>query len=158
MTNASRSASRQVQTPGVTTTTDDTAAAAAPTALTLGAQTQNQDTSTGATGNSEEASQDSEASQLQSGAMGHPSAASIDNAGAGETKGPETVTITKEALDALIAQAAAGKAASQPLRVRQAELPDQGSIDSSKIKQAQLTKQGWVVPDSLGANPNGQKL
>lgn len=140
MTNKSRSARRQVQTPGVTTTTDETTATS-PTALAQGASTD-----------------DATETQTQAGAVGHPDAASVGNSGAGETSGPETVTITKEALDALIAQAAAGQAANRPAVVRQAELPDQSQVDSSKIKQSQLTKQGWVVPDNLGSNPNGQKL
>lgn len=37
------------------------------------------------------------------------------------------------------------------------ELPDIDSLDKAKIKTPVLTKQGWLVPETFGANPNLQR-
>lgn len=72
----------------------------------------------------------------------------------------ETVTVSKASLDALMARVAALE--SQPAQARKpaaasAKLPDQDSVDPAKITTPVLTKQGWVVPEKFGANPNVQK-
>jgi hypothetical protein len=73
----------------------------------------------------------------------------------------ETVTVSKSELAALLARVAALEANPAPTAKRanpDADLPDQDSIDLAKLKLPVLTKQGWLVPESYGANPNGQKL
>lgn len=78
-----------------------------------------------------------------------------------ETNIEETVAVPKAQLDALLARVAALEANPAPVAKRanpDADLPDQGDIDQSKLKSPVLTKQGWLVPESYGANPNGQKL
>lgn len=71
----------------------------------------------------------------------------------------ETVTVSKASLDALMARVAALE--SQPAKARkpaaEAKLPDQDSVDPAKITAPVLSKQGWVVPEKFGANPNAQK-
>lgn len=47
-------------------------------------------------------------------------------------------------------------ARSQPIptaAVKEADLPDQSTIDPKKIESPTLSKQGWVVPHSFGAPP-----
>lgn len=79
-----------------------------------------------------------------------------------ETIAEETVTVSKASLDALLARVEAlEKAPAQAVARRanpDAHLPDQKDIDPKKIKSSQLSKQGWVVPESLGANPNAKGL
>lgn len=73
----------------------------------------------------------------------------------------ETVTVSKAELAALMARVAALEANPAPVAKRanpDADLPDQGDIDQAKLKSPVLTKQGWLVPEGYGANPNGQKL
>lgn len=75
----------------------------------------------------------------------------------------ETVTVSKAALDALLARVQAlesnASAASAVKRVANpgASLPDQDTINPDEIASPVLTKQGWVVPTKFGANPNAQK-
>lgn len=75
----------------------------------------------------------------------------------------ETVTVSKAALDALMARVQAlesnASAASAVKRVANpgASLPDQDTINPDEIASPVLTKQGWVVPTKFGANPNAQK-
>lgn len=74
----------------------------------------------------------------------------------------ETVTVSKASLNALLARVEAlEKAPAQAVSRRsnpEAHLPDQKDIDPKTIKSSQLSKQGWVVPESLGANPNAKGL
>lgn len=77
-----------------------------------------------------------------------------------ETTG-ETVVVPKEQMDALLARVAALESNPAPAAKRanpDANLPDQDDIDLSKLKTPVLTKQGWLVPESYGSNPNAQKL
>ena len=77
-----------------------------------------------------------------------------------ETTG-ETVEVSKHELAALLARVAALEANPVPAARRanpDVDLPDQKDIDQSKLKSPVLTKQGWLVPENYGANPNGQKL
>lgn len=144
---------KPVQMPGqaqqTTTDTQDTAQAA-----------QNKPTSPLAG----EGSQLSDSSQQQAGAIGHPDAASV---GAGDSVeaggGEETVTISKDALNVLLARVEALEGAAQNkiangAGVAKARLPDQDDVDPKKITQPQLTEQGWVLPHNFGANPNGNKI
>lgn len=124
--------------------------------------TDTQDTSTtAAPSNSGEGSQSADSSQQQAGAMGHPAAASV---GGGDTGGrEETVTISKDALNVLLARVEALEGAAQNkiangAGVAKARLPDQDDVDPKKITQPQLTEQGWVLPHNFGANPNGNKI
>jgi hypothetical protein len=79
----------------------------------------------------------------------------------------ETVTVEKSRLDALLAQVAdlsnkvrtieAGKPVTGK-RVNPTEnLPDAASVDVNALKSPVLTKQGWLVPDTFGSNPNAPK-
>ena len=73
----------------------------------------------------------------------------------------ETVTVSKSELAALIAsevsKAIAQRPAAQSRAEQQANLPDQDSIDQTKISRPVLSKQGWVVPLKYGSNPNAPK-
>ena len=79
---------------------------------------------------------------------------------------PETVTVEKSTLEALMAQVAtlsakvsgmeSAKQAGRPAAAK-VELPHADSIDPTQIKSPVLTKQGWVVPEKFGANPNAPK-
>lgn len=111
-----------------------------------------------------EESQYADSSQQQAGAMGHPAAASV---GAGETGeaggGEETVTISKDALNVLLARVEALEGAAQNKIAKgsgvvKTRLPDQDDVDPKKITQPQLSEQGWVLPHNFGANPNGNKI
>ena len=81
---------------------------------------------------------------------------------AGPALDPSTpITLTAAELQAMVAAevAKAVKAApAKAVKASIADLPDQSEIDSSKIKSSVLSKQGWVVPDSLGANPAAKAL
>jgi hypothetical protein len=73
----------------------------------------------------------------------------------------EQVTVSKASLDALLARVAALEAApSQAVRRvanPEAALPNQDDIDPSTLKNPVLSKQGWVVPETYGSNPNAPK-
>lgn len=98
----------------------------------------------------------------QAGAMGHPDAASLgggDQSGGGD----ETVTISKDALNMLLARVEALEGAAQNKIAKgsgvvKQRLPDQDDIDPKKITQPQLSEQGWVLPINFGSNPNGNKI
>jgi len=111
-----------------------------------------------------DASQLDEASQQQGGVLGHPDAASVgvDDSATAVAQN-ETVTISKDALNMLLARVEAPEAApvnkvSSSKKSTTDQLPDQDDIDPDTIKQPQLTKQGWVLPTDFGANPNGKKI
>lgn len=40
----------------------------------------------------------------------------------------------------------------------EASLPNQDDIDVTKLKSPVLTKQGWLVPEKFGSNPNAPRL
>jgi hypothetical protein len=73
----------------------------------------------------------------------------------------EQVTVSKASLDALLARVAALEAApSQAARKvanPTANLPDADSLDVATLKNPVLTKQGWLVPETYGSNPNAPK-
>jgi len=78
----------------------------------------------------------------------------------------ETVTVEKTQLDALLAQVAelsnkvrgmeTAKAGSKFV-VPTIDLPDAGTLDANELKSPVLTKQGWLVPEKFGSNPNAPK-
>ena len=73
----------------------------------------------------------------------------------------ETVTVSKASLYALLARVAALE--SQPKAVAKranpaADLPESESIDLATLKTPVLTKQGWLVPETYGSNPNAPRL
>ena len=77
-----------------------------------------------------------------------------------EAAAEETVTVSKSSLDALIARVNAleSKAKSPVTSMAvDVELPDQTEIDQATITKPVLTKQGWVVPEKFGSNPNAPK-
>lgn len=84
----------------------------------------------------------------------------------GHAEVSETVVVEKSTLEALMAQVAtlsakvsgmeSAKQAGRPATAK-VELPHADSIDPTKIKSPVLTKQGWVVPEKFGANPNAPK-
>lgn len=72
----------------------------------------------------------------------------------------DKVTVSKASLDALLARVAALE--SQPRSAakkpnQSANLPDAESIDIATLKNPVLTKQGWLVPENYGSNPNAPK-
>lgn len=79
---------------------------------------------------------------------------------------PATVTVEKTQLDALLAQVAelsnkvrgmeTAKAGSKFV-VPTIDLPDAGTLDANELKSPVLTKQGWLVPEKFGSNPNAPK-
>jgi hypothetical protein len=73
----------------------------------------------------------------------------------------EQVSVSKASLDALLARVAALEAApSQAARKvanPTANLPDADSLDVATLKNPVLTKQGWLVPETYGSNPNAPK-
>ena len=72
----------------------------------------------------------------------------------------ETVTVSKSQLEAIVAVAVKKAVAAGPVvsaKASDENLPDQSTVDPLKIKKPVLTKQGWVVPDKFGANPNQPK-
>lgn len=77
----------------------------------------------------------------------------------------ETVAVPKSQLDAMMAQMAALTAKVQSMESRPAsrrpdpvaELPSAEGVDVTKLKTPILTKQGWLVPETYGANPNAPK-
>lgn len=100
-----------------------------------------------------DANQPEDDALIDSGAAGGDSAASAPAA-------EETVTVSKASLDALMARVAALE--SHPAQVkrntpRPTELPDESQFDVAKLKNPVLTKQGWLVPESYGANPSAPK-
>lgn len=48
--------------------------------------------------------------------------------------------------------------AQAPARAETEELPDIDSLDKSTITSPVLTKQGWFVPQTYGANPAAPKM
>lgn len=60
-----------------------------------------------------------------------------------------------KALSAEVATLRAGSTAKRS--VERQEYPDAATVDPKKIKASVLTKQGWVVPESLGTHPNAPK-
>lgn len=75
----------------------------------------------------------------------------------------EQVSVSKSVLENLLAEVAALKAKvnAAPVKkgaVSQALLPDQDSVDPDKIKNAVLTKQGYVVPTGYGSFPGEKKV
>lgn len=74
----------------------------------------------------------------------------------------ETVTVPKAQLDALLARVSTLETAQQnPVARRanpEADLPDQDTIDPSKLKSPVLSKQGWVLPSGFGSNPAAKNL
>lgn len=61
-------------------------------------------------------------------------------------------------LKALSAEVATLRASAPAKRsVERQEYPDAATVDPKKIKASVLTKQGWVVPESLGTHPNAPK-
>lgn len=89
----------------------------------------------------------------------------------GEVQAPveevkESVSVDRSLLEALQAQIASLSSEVRTLRnnapqSRQvdpvAELPSADGIDVTKLKTPVLTKQGWLVPENYGANPNAPK-
>jgi hypothetical protein len=83
-----------------------------------------------------------------------------------EAPAAETVVVEKVQLDALLAQVAAlsnkvrgmetAKQGSK-FAVPAVELPDASTIDPDTLKTPVLTKQGWLVPETFGSNPNAPK-
>lgn len=78
----------------------------------------------------------------------------------------ETVTVEKSQLEAMFDQMQALTAkvqslesANRPVRAvnPEAELPSADGVDVTKLKTPVLTKQGWLVPESYGSNPNAPK-
>lgn len=71
----------------------------------------------------------------------------------------EKVTVSKSELTALMARVNALEARPpvQNRAAQQENLPDQDSVDPTKIERPVLTKQGWVVPAKFGSNPNQPK-
>ena len=71
------------------------------------------------------------------------------------------VTVSKATLDALMARVAALES-QPPLQTRRANpavaLPEQDAVDVAALKNPVLTKQGWLVPETYGSNPNAPKL
>lgn len=88
----------------------------------------------------------------------------------GETPAPEatttetveeTVSVSKSLLEQMASRLAVLEANPTPVARRanpEASLPDQDSINLDALKSPVLTKQGWLVPEKFGANPNGQKI
>jgi hypothetical protein len=75
-----------------------------------------------------------------------------------EPAAEETVTVSKSELAALMARVNALESRPAASRaVKEENLPDQDSIDVSKLKRPVLTKQGWLVPEKYGSNPNAPK-
>lgn len=112
-----------------------------------------------------EGSQLADSSQQQAGTLGHPDAASVGSGQTGETGGggEDTVTISKDSLNLLLARVEALEGAAQNKIAKgsgvvKQRLPDQDDIDPKKITQPQLSEQGWVLPHNSGANPNGNKI
>lgn len=117
----------------------------------------------------DQAGQAGSSENSQAGLLGHPSAASAASVGGGESSGTgetgggeETVTISKDSLNLLLARVEALESASQNKiaggGAQKARLPDQDEVDPKKITQPQLTEQGWVLPENFGANPNGKNI
>lgn len=83
-----------------------------------------------------------------------------------ESVSGDTVTVEKAQLDALLAQVAelsnkvrgmeTTKAGSKFV-VPTKDLPDAGTLDANELKSPVLTKQGWLVPEKFGSNPNAPK-
>ena len=71
----------------------------------------------------------------------------------------EMVSVSKSQLNALMSRLDALE--SRPSAVRrentEASLPDSSEIDLAALKSPVLTKQGWVVPEKFGSNPNAPK-
>lgn len=95
-------------------------------------------------------------------------AAQVGDLSSADTESPavETVVVEKVQLDALLAQVAAlsnkvrgMESAKQGSKfaVPAVELPDASTIDPDTIKTPVLTKQGWLVPETFGSNPNAPK-
>ena len=72
----------------------------------------------------------------------------------------ELMAIIKQQADQVAGLTAAvqnlNRAQSPAARVTE-ELPDIDSLDKATIKTPVLTKQGWYVPETFGANPNLQR-
>jgi hypothetical protein len=97
-----------------------------------------------------------------------PATTDADNAeGSGTTEVADTGKASPSVADlmAIIEQQAAQVAAltsavqnisraQTPAQRVTEELPDIDSLDKAKIKTPVLTKQGWYVPETFGANPN----
>jgi hypothetical protein len=71
----------------------------------------------------------------------------------------ETVTVRVSDLNRMLdrIERLEGRAVPTKARAEAEDLPDQGSIDASKISRAVLTKQGWIVPPRMGSHPNAFK-
>lgn len=88
---------------------------------------------------------------------------------AGADHGSEEVTVPKSQLNELMAQIAALSSEVKTLKAApaasavahranpEADLPHQDEIDVTTLKSPVLTKQGWLVPETFGANPNANK-
>lgn len=106
------------------------------------------------------------AASNESKTVGDTSDASDVQAAAAEPSG-ETVAVERVQLDNLLAQVAALSnkvrtiEAAKPVtgkRVNPTEnLPDASAIDTNTLKSPVLTKQGWLVPETFGSNPNAPK-
>ena len=80
--------------------------------------------------------------------------------GAGTPTVAELMAIIKQQADQVAGLTAAvqnlNRAQSPAARVTE-ELPDIDSLDKATIKTPVLTKSGWFVPETFGANPNLQR-
>ncbi len=83
-----------------------------------------------------------------------------NTANAGAPSVAELMAIIKQQADQVASLTAAvqniSRAQTPAARVTE-ELPDIDSLDTAKIKTPVLTKQGWFVPETFGANPNLQR-
>jgi hypothetical protein len=79
---------------------------------------------------------------------------------------PESVSVDRSLLESMQAQIAKLSSEVKTLRTSPgqsrpvdpvADLPNADGIDVAKLKTPVLTKQGWLVPESYGANPNAPK-
>lgn len=84
------------------------------------------------------------------------------------TTAADPVTVERTTLEDLLATVAELKKEVKTLKAAKpavvsksrapvAELPDADSIDPNTLKSPVLTKQGWLVPDTFGSNPNAPK-
>lgn len=83
-----------------------------------------------------------------------------DLAGEGAVGPEETVVVSKADLAALMHRVAAleSKPAVATRAVQETNLPEQDKVNPDNIKTPVLTKQGWVVPTTFGANPAQKAL
>ena len=93
---------------------------------------------------------------------GEGAAPAVDTVDQADPVAEETVTVSKESLDALMARVqaleSAKPVASSKAAKQTTDLPEADKVDPDRIKSAVLTKQGWVVPTGYGSNPAAKAL